>query len=423
MRTAAVIAEYNPFHSGHAYMLQEVRRLSGADFLLVVMSGDFAQRGTPAVFDKYTRTEMALAGGADLVLELPLAASCGSAPRFAEGAVRLLDGLGTVDELWFGSECGSMRLFHMLSDILSREPEEYRALLRKNLASGMSFPRARADALRVFLPDSVPEGELSDVLSSPNNILGLEYCIALKKLKSPIHPCTVRRRGAGYHDTDAGSGEEFPSASAVRALLTGNPSGEEHSAPDVRDMEAKLSALVPAACLPLYRRELSADSILTEDDFSEMLLYRLSELKSGMDGSLFSGPAFLDVPGDLLRRAFRLLPEFRSFSQFAGLLKTRNTTRTQINRALLHLLLRLTEEDLEQAASPSFVRMLGMRRCLKLLPEIKKKSRLPLIAKASALSSFSYNRDLFASELYESVKSRKTGLPFQPEFSRAVIIR
>lgn len=215
MRTAAVIAEYNPFHNGHAYMLQEVRRLSGADFLLVVMSGDFVQRGTPAVFDKYTRTEMALAGGADLVLELPLAASCGSAPRFAEGAVRLLDSLGVVDELWFGSECGSMRYFHMLSGILSEEPEEYRALLRTNLASGMSFPKARAGALRGFLPDSCPEAELSEMISSPNNILGLEYCVALTKLHSKIRPCTIRRRGAGYHDTDAGSGEEFPSASAV----------------------------------------------------------------------------------------------------------------------------------------------------------------------------------------------------------------
>lgn len=423
MRTAAVIAEYNPFHNGHAYMLQEVRRLSGADFLLVVMSGDFVQRGTPAVFDKYTRTEMALAGGADLVLELPLAASCGSAPRFAEGAVRLLDSLGVVDELWFGSECGSMRYFHMLSGILSEEPEEYRALLRTNLASGMSFPKARAGALRGFLPDSCPEAELSEMISSPNNILGLEYCVALTKLHSKIRPCTIRRRGAGYHDTDAGSGEEFPSASAVRALLSGISFQKGSPVPDVRNARAGLSALVPAACLPLCLRELDAESILTEDDFSEMLLYRLAELKSGLAGSPFSGSSFLDVSGDLLRRAFRLLPEFRSFSQFAGLLKTRNVTRTQINRALLHLLLHLTEKDLEQVTAPSCARMLGMRHCPELLSEIKKKSRLPLITKASALSSFSCEHDLFASELYESVKSRKTGLPFHPEFSRSVIIR
>ena len=172
MKTAAVIAELNPCHAGHAYFLQEVRRQSGADCVIAVMSGDFVQRGEPAVFDKYVRTDMALRCGADLVLELPAASACSSAQRFAEGASAILCRLGVVDELWFGSETGAIGPFLEVSEAMLQESSLFRSSLKEALAEGLSFPAAREQALtRTFSALSV-HGQRGNTLplSQPNDI-------------------------------------------------------------------------------------------------------------------------------------------------------------------------------------------------------------------------------------------------------------
>ena len=140
MRTVGLIAEYNPFHNGHAWHMQEAKRISGADFCIVVMSGNFVQRGAPALLDKYARTEMALSCGADLVLELPVPYALGSAEYFASGAVSLLDSLGVVDTLCFGSECGDLSFLQKTAEILTEEPKEYLSYLKENLKAGNTFP-------------------------------------------------------------------------------------------------------------------------------------------------------------------------------------------------------------------------------------------------------------------------------------------
>ena len=142
-----IICEYNPFHNGHAYQIQKARELTGCDFVVVVMSGDFVQRGAPALMEKHVRAEMTLLGGADLVLEMPLQTATASAEGFAAGGVSLLDGLGVVDELCFGSECGDTETLMNIAQILVKEPFEYRKLLQQNLRTGMSFPAARSSAL------------------------------------------------------------------------------------------------------------------------------------------------------------------------------------------------------------------------------------------------------------------------------------
>ena len=203
MRTVGIIAEYNPFHSGHEYHLKEAKKKSGADYAIIVMSPDFVQRGTPAVFDKYMRTEMALRAGADLVLELPVCYACGSAEFFAEGAVALLDRLGVVDALCFGSEASrtpvssfyepsdshvfsesenniDTSLFACAADFLLNEPESYRTRLQGLLRAGKTFPQARAQALQAEDP------ALASLLGTPNNVLGVEYCKALQKFSSAI---------------------------------------------------------------------------------------------------------------------------------------------------------------------------------------------------------------------------------------------
>ena len=185
MKTIGIIAEFNPFHKGHEYFINEAKRLSGADSVVIVMSGDYVQRGEPAVWDKFTRAKHALLGGADLVLELPCVYATGSARDFAYGAVSILNKLNVIDELWFGSEAGDTAVFDMLSDVLSNEPEGYSEALKSKLRSGFSFPKARCEALISYVfstvrQPSVTEDFLRSFLNSPNNILGLEYCIALK---------------------------------------------------------------------------------------------------------------------------------------------------------------------------------------------------------------------------------------------------
>ena len=218
MKVTGIIAEYNPFHQGHAYHLARARELTGADRLLVVMGGNFMQRGEPAIVDKYARAEMALKNGADLVLELPAAAATGSAEYFAEGAVELLDASGVVDALCFGSELGKLAPLEKAAALLLEEPEEYRQLLREELKRGKNFPEAREIALSAFFPER-------ELLSAPNNILAIEYLKALKRRKSSIEAVTIPRLG-NYHGNDSGQvpqgtdSSESVSSGAAPALET-----------------------------------------------------------------------------------------------------------------------------------------------------------------------------------------------------------
>lgn len=228
-KTVGIIAEYNPFHNGHAYQIREVRKQSGADYIIIVMSGDFVQRGRPALLDKYARARLALLGGADLVLELPCAAASGSAARFAQEAVRILDRLGVVQELWFGSEAGELAPLLEAAAVLAEEPPHFRNALRQSLRQGNSYPLARQKALEACSADG-EKLAAPELLCLPNNILGIEYCTALKRLRSSVLPRTLKRVGSGYHDRQASG--SFASASALRlAVKTGNPEEAERQMP------------------------------------------------------------------------------------------------------------------------------------------------------------------------------------------------
>ena len=410
MKTIAVIAEFNPFHNGHAWFLAEARRHAGADFVTVLMSGDFVQRGAPAVLDKYSRTSLALAGGADLVLELPVSCAASGARRFAEGACAVLNGLGTVDELWFGSEEGEISSFLDTTDLLADESDSFSAALQEQMAAGLTFPAARAAALSL----TAKRPGLSALLSKPNNILGLEYCLALQRSGSPIRPKTLPRQGSGYHDTDLAS--PAASATAIRQALESCRAADTAGAVifDRQRAEQLLGEQIPSACLSELHRALRNSVPLCADDFSSMLHYQLlRETRSSMT-------AYLDVSADLAARITHLLPVFRSWTSFAADLKTRNITRTQTDRALLHILLGITEESLRQALHPSCVRMLGFRStAAPLLSEIKKRSSLTLVSGASAMQQ--YGTDLFASHLYEARSAVLSGRTFIHENSRQVI--
>ncbi len=417
MKTIGIIAEFNPFHKGHEYFIDEAKKLSGADSVVVVMSGDYVQRGECAIWDKFRRAEMAVICGADMVPELPVVFSTGSARDFAYGAVSLLDNLGVIDELWFGSESGDMRLFDVISGIFADEPVEYSDALRSNLKCGMSFPAARAAAFAsVFGNDPgfikkydldtdavLNKKTINTFLSSPNNILGIEYCLALKKLKSNIVPKTLTRLGGGYNDKALNS--KYSSASAIRLALADKRFGDAFSA-----LPASITANFDI--WDLFKKTLCID------DFSLILRYIL------MRESAESLSNFRDVGIDLARRIKQHENDFRTFSQFAMLLKNKSTTYSHICRALIHIILGLTDADFESAVNANHIRLLGINKSNSaLLSAAKANSRASLCPKPSALKDGSYDKELFASNLYESVYAHKFNAPFTHEYRKQMIIK
>ncbi|MEE0955009.1 MAG: nucleotidyltransferase family protein [Eubacterium sp.] len=406
MKTVGVIAEFNPFHNGHGYFLREVREQSGADYIVAVMSGDFVQRGTPAVFNKYIRTEMALAGGADLVCELPPAASCGSAERFATGAISLLESMGCIRELWFGSECGNADLLTRCAGLLLEEPEQFRTVLKEELKKGLTFPAARSKAAEEYLKDK----KVSSILSMPNNILGIEYIKALQKAGSFIRPCTLQRLGSAYSDTEVREGS-LPSAAAIRTQILTLPATDYSS----------LKEWLPARSFEVLHSRGKSCPPITENDFSDMLIYRL--LREDSD----TLTSYLDINPDLARRICNLRSQFLSFSTFADLVKTRNIARSAVNRALLHILLGIKSEEASALDKPSYIRILGFRReSSPLLTLLADTSRVQLVTRTSDLEHNPALRhthtEHFAYDLYETIRAKKAGEAFLAEASRPLVL-
>lgn len=413
MKVTALITEYNPFHNGHAYHIEQARRITGADFIVVVMSGNFVQRGEPAVFDKSLRTEMALRCGADLVLEIPTRFACGSAEYFAEGAVSLLNGLGCVNYLCFGSEAGTLSILSEISDILTEEPQLYQSALQHTLKKGVGFPAAREAALANILCciDSFSPAQLHELLIQPNNILGIEYLKALKKSCSSITPVTIQRIGNHYHDTKTTG--QFVSATALRQQIFKQPSDPTALSPYIPvDALAVLPPFPLAVCL---------------DDFSQMLHYRLL---TASDWHVFAD--CFDVPEDLARRIFSMRYKFTTFTEFVILLQTRNYTASSVRRALLHILLQLPAEP--QIRTAEYARILGFRRVsAALLHAIKENGQLPLLSKpATAPILFAaqqnplavqlFTEDIRSSELYIAVTAHKNKETGRSEFTRPVVV-
>ncbi|MGN1142537.1 MAG: nucleotidyltransferase family protein [Oliverpabstia sp.] len=416
MKIAGIIAEYNPFHTGHAYHIQKTREITGADFIIVVMSGDFIQRGGPAFLSKHHRTKMALLGGADLVFELPATHSCQSAEHFARSGVELLNGLGCVDYLSFGSELGDICPFLTIGNLLATEPEVFRQLLKENLKTGLSFPAARARALEEYLctesfcPESLPDWSADysvseDLLKNPNNILGIEYCKALYRTRSQIQPVTVRREGNGYHETSLGS--DLPSASAIRNLCSD------------KQKDDLLASCFPSEIFSLMKSEDWFSHTLEEQDFSLLIRWLL------MASDIKKLTVFQDINEDLARRILNVRDQYENFSQFVSLIKTKDMTYTRICRALFHAIL-----DIREIPELSYARLLGFRRSASpVMHEIKKRGELPLLTKLADSSRLLDKKSLALlkqntriSNLYETVLSEKTQKPFIHEYSKPVVI-
>ena len=437
MKVTGIIAEYNPFHRGHEYQLAEARRMTGADYIIVVMSGCFTQRGTPAVLDKYDRARMALSCGADLVLELPVRFSCASAEYFASGAVSVLDQLGCVDTLCFGSECGDTGALLAASALLSKAEgtPEYRHKLRDAQRAGLSYPAARELALR-GLSDVDPS-----LLSLPNNILGIEYCRALTSRESGIRPLAILRKG-DYHDTRLAETDSltaegpscgknaaaavFSSASAVRAALQDGPSADEAF--------QKLRPSLPSITWQLLFKRQDGRGPITEEDFVLPLRCRLLELLEGPDFSKAPSPLtdFADISKALADKIEKQLYLFSGWQELCRLLHSRDLPHARASRGLCHILLGIRQRDLEESKAqgfPVYLRMLGFSaRALPLLSEIKKKGASPLffrLATARELLPDSLlpllAEEIRASHIYQAAVSSRYGTPFLNEYQRQII--
>lgn len=427
MKIVGLITEYNPFHNGHLHHIKEARRVTGADAVIVVMSGDYVQRGVPAIMPKRLRAEMALSCGASAVFELPVCYATGSAEYFALGAVSLLDSLGVVDSICFGSECNDLDALSHVADILSREPEDYRSLLKTKLKKGVSFPSARHDALLEYT--RVPS--YAALLDDPNNILGIEYLKALKHLNSRMTPFTVKRQGSHYHDQSLSS-DSFSSASAIRSLLaySGSTLRTERSGGTFENTAfssilGDLEEQVPSCCLELLKDYHRVQYPVYQNDFSIILKYKL----------LNKHPASLlryqDVSEELANRICAQLNNFFNYKQFAELLKTREVTQTRINRALLHIMLGLKKADMTEYMDNGYhfyARLLGYRKDrAKLISLIAKESPLPLLARLSESEELSsigqkmLRNDILASNLYMSVVTDKFRTAFQNEYKQGIL--
>ena len=410
MKIVGVIAEYNPFHKGHLYHIGKAKKQTGADAVIAVMSGDFVQRGAPALLPKHLRAAMALEAGVSLVLELPVWCACGSAEYFASGAVSVLDQLGCVDSLCFGSECGDLPSLSRAARILEEEPEDFRAALKAALSRGLSFPRARQEAL-VSCAGSADAGA---VMEEPNNILGVEYIRAILRRGSRLEPATVRREGSGYHDQ--APDPSYSSATAIRRLIL--EAGKDGLPAALRDQ-------VPAPSARILAESYGSRCPVYADDFSLLLKYRLlTESAAGL-------ASFADVTEDLANRIAGRLNGYLSFAQFCSLLKTKEMTYARISRCLLHILLGIRGTDMDAfraAGGCGYARVLGFRRdAAPLLNLLKKTSAIPLVTKPSRASLSGcarrmFESDLYAANLYESVVTDKFRTPFIHECRQQVVI-
>lgn len=378
MKIAAIISEYNPFHKGHAYQIQKTREEAEATHIIALMSGNFVQRGLPAIIDKYRRAEMALMGGADLVLELPVIYALSSAEFFAEGSVRILNHLHCVDLLSFGSEEGHLKELARIAEILAFEPAEYQEALKISLAKGISYPKARNEALMELLPDVS-----TDFIQSPNNILGIEYLKALYRTNSTIEPFTVQRIGKGYHDEDLDE-DTFASATALRKSIHENSSIEGH---------------VPESLFS-YHRLLTEQAypFVTLDSYLDLLKYRM----------ITSGHLLSKIPEaseGLDQRIISIFQKnsFDSMDQYIDLIKTKRYTRTRISRILLQFLLGMDEFPLPlmRSETPPSVKILAStNRGKEILAHARKNKEIELLHNFNRTLNPYQQLDYKASQIY-----------------------
>ncbi len=413
MKVVGIIAEYNPFHNGHKHHILEAKKQTDADYVIVVMSGNFVQRGAPSIINKYSRTKAALESFADLVFELPVIYSTASAQYFSLGAISLLEQLGLVDYVCFGSESGDIDSLTSVANYLNNNSIEYNKDINTLMKNGITFPEARQIAIKKNNPTID-----SSIISSPNNILGIEYIKALLELNSNIIPVTVPRIESTYHEPNLNLKKNIhsiSSATAVRKTISG---------------KSKINIIkphLPSASFNVLEDEYNKTFPIYRNDFSQLLKHKL------LQESKESLTEYVDISSDLANRIKNSDFVTYNFSRFAKEVKSKQWTLTRINRSLIHILLNLKNKNLDLYNNNNYVqyaRLLGFnKRATKLISDIKSSSRIPIITKLSesynTLSDIELkmlNEDIFAADLYNLIAYEKFGYSIKNEFSHGLEI-
>ncbi len=385
MKVAAIICEYNPFHKGHQYHIELTKKITGCDALICIMSGSFMQRGIPAIIDKWSRAETAVLCGADLVLELPVIYATSSAEIFAKGSVSILDDLGIVDFLSFGSECGDAELIKNTSKILAMEPVEYKEILKHNLKLGLPFARAREKALKGYLHkvgiDFGNEKELQELLSSSNNILAIEYCKALYNRNSNIEPITIVRQGESYNSLHMSSG--YASATAIREKLKSTyTQGLEPFMPAATI--AKLNEIKSKGVNFAYEEHMFP--YLKYKLLTQRELHKLPDVSEGLDNCIYQS--------------------LHSADSFHGLVmgaKSKRYTYTRISRILCQYFIGLEQFPLSSLrnSTSDYARVLAFNDVGRIvLKQIKASSGLEVITKLPKTTCSMLEADLKSTASY-----------------------
>ncbi|MCR5591532.1 MAG: nucleotidyltransferase family protein [Lachnospiraceae bacterium] len=413
MKVCACICELNPFHNGHEYLFREARCLSGADYIIAVMSGNFVQRGLPAICDKYSRAAFALMGGADLVIELPVMYATASADYFAFGAVSLIDSLGCVDSICFGSECGDPEMLrscagltethdpglHILSQGSDSETtKKYK--ITKLLKEGMSYAKAYA---------TVTGNE-----SASNDMLAVRYIKSLHMLNSGIETVCIKRTGGGYFEKD---GDSLSAYSIRHKIMKREP----------------FAHLVPKYVYRKLESMAGKEYPIRPDDFSIQLYTIMSTIIEAEEYEGRSLSDYMDVSANIAGRIRSHIGKYSNYEGFADMIHSKEYTKSRIYRALVHLLLEIRKEDypleLDECTVP-YARILGFRKSsAALLSQIKENCVVPVISKAGDAASYLdeealyvFNKDIKAANLYDRACTFKFGKEPVHDFARELII-
>lgn len=336
-RVLGIIAEYNPFHNGHMYHLQKAKEQSGAKYCICVMSGNFVQRGNTSIVNKWKKAEMALLNGVDLVIELPTIYSVASAEGFSLGAIKLLNNLKIVDAISFGTETSDFAALNNISSIVNEEPMKYKSILNSELKKGLSFPKARENALMLYLNDNK---RYDNILNTPNNILAIEYLKALKKIKSIIQPIPIKREKVYYNDNVIV--DEFASATAIRKLLK----NEEFS---------EIRKVVPKSTYQILEKETELGNVILDlSRYEKEIIYNLRRMT-------VSEIAELPDVNEGLEHSLKNAANYSNdITNLINIVKTKRYTVTRIQRILICVLLGITKRDVGMAKKTEpYIRVLG----------------------------------------------------------------
>lgn len=374
MNLLGLIVEYNPFHNGHKYHLEKSKEITNATHTVAIMSGSFLQRGEPALFDKYTRAEMAVKNGVDLVIELPTLYACQSAEIFSHGAVATLNSLNCVNSLCFGSEEGNIDILQTISEILVKEPSDFKITLKNFLDEGIVFPVARSKALYEYIKNNHPlelsEDELQQVLNSSNNILGIEYIKSLIKLNSSIKPYTITRIASKYNSTDIES--NICSATAIRNSLKDNTDLKliENVVPlhTFNEINHKINTNFNPVFDYMFYDLLSSTIIRDVDNLTKYF-----EVNEGIENKIYSN-VFTS----------------KNLEELINSTKSKRYTMTKIKRTLNNILLGINRDDVIKVKDLDrvpYIRILAFNnKGREIIKKIKTSSDIEIITKFSKIS-------------------------------------